>query len=67
MSNPKIITIAETKQAKAALETEIRNLLAQFSVETGTQIYSIDILPTEFFVFDNTVTVDYSVEIEVKL
>lgn len=67
MSSPKVITIAEAKQAKAALETEIRNLLAQFSVETGAQIYSVYVRPTEFFVFDNTVAVDYSVEIEVKL
>lgn len=67
MSNPKTITIAETKKARIALEVEIKNLLIQFSTETGTQIESVYIRPTDFFVYDGKVSVDYSVEIEVKL
>lgn len=67
MRSPKTITIAETKQAKTALEAEIKNLLIQFSTETGTQIYSVYVRSTEFFVYASRVGADYDVEIEVKL
>lgn len=67
MSNPKTITIDEAKQAKTALEIKIKNLLTQFSTETGAQVDSIYIRSTEFFIYDGKISVDYDVEIEVKL
>lgn len=64
MNESSEITLAETARMKEKLEMTVRDALMEFTKVTGIRIDSLYVRPFEMF---GRRTVDYEVEVEVKL